>query len=157
MGSLPLPITQISESMITKAQLNAVKKSWRLLRDIDPALLGDVFYSRLFMAHPELKALFKGPMEAQYKKFIDTLSLLVSQLHRLNELSSDVAVLGQRHVQYGVKSQHYDAVGEALLWTLQTGLGRDWHDDTAKAWATLYDVIAQKMQEPVEQNSNIQQ
>ena len=126
-----------------------------MLRDIDPALLGDVFYSRLFITHPELKALFKGPMEIQYKKFIDTLGFLVSQLHRLDELSSDVAALGQRHAQYGVKSQHYNSVGEALLWTLQMGLGRDWNEDTGQAWAAVYGVIAQKMQEPIEQKLDV--
>ena len=135
--------------MLTENQSTIVKKSWRLLRDIDSALLGDVFYSRLFMAHPELRALFKGPLEEQYKKLIDTLSFLVSQLHRLDEVADDVAALGQRHVQYGVKPQHYDSVGEALLWTLQNGLGRDWNEATAQAWAAVYSVIAQKMQEPV--------
>ena len=135
--------------MLSEKQIAIVKKSWRLLRDIDPALLGDVFYNRLFMAHPELRSLFKGPLEAQYKKFIDTLSFLVSQLHRLDEFTSEVAVMGQRHVQYGVKPHHYDSVGDALLWTLQSGLGRDWNEDIAQAWSTVYAIIAQKMQEPV--------
>ncbi|GAB4014407.1 globin domain-containing protein [Spirosoma koreense] len=135
--------------MLSENQLATVKKSWRLLRDVDPALLGDVFYSRLFMTHPELRALFKGPLEAQYTKFIDTLSFLVSQLHRLDEFTREVELVGQRHKQYGVKADHYDAVGESLLWTLQSGLGRDWSEDVAEAWTTLYTIIAQKMQEPV--------
>lgn len=135
--------------MLSEKQIAIVKKSWRLLRDIEPVLLGDVFYSRLFMSHPELRPLFKGPLEAQYKKFIDTISFLVSQLHRLDEFTHEVAVMGQLHVQYGVKPAHYDAVGEALLWTLQTGLGRDWNENIALAWANLYSSIAQKMQEPV--------
>ncbi|GAB3558129.1 globin domain-containing protein [Spirosoma fluminis] len=135
--------------MLSEKQIATVKKSWRLLRDIDPALLGDVFYSRLFMAHPELRPLFKGPLEAQYKKFIDTLSFLVSQLHRFDEFTREVELVGQRHKQYGVKPDHYDAVGEALLWTLQSGLGRDWNENIAQAWANLYSTIAQKMQEPI--------
>ncbi|GAB3800792.1 hypothetical protein GCM10028819_26800 [Spirosoma humi] len=135
--------------MLSEIQISIIKKSWRLLRDIDPALLGDVFYSRLFIAHPELRPLFKGSLEAQYTKFIDTLSFLVSQLHRLDEFTREVELMGQRHKQYGVKADHYNAVGEALLWTLQSGLGRDWSEDIAKAWITLYNSIAQKMQEPV--------
>ncbi|GAB3945127.1 globin family protein [Spirosoma harenae] len=135
--------------MLSENQLSIIKKSWRLLRDIDPALLGDVFYSRLFMAHPELRPLFKGPLDVQYKKFIDTLSFLVSQLHRLDEFTHEVELLGQRHRQYGVKADQYDAVGEALLWTLQSGLGRDWDEAIAQAWVNLYNIIAQKMQEPV--------
>jgi hemoglobin-like flavoprotein len=135
--------------MLSENKLSTIKKSWRLLRGIDPALLGDVFYSRLFLAHPELRPLFNGPMDVQYKKFIDMLSYLVSQLHRLDEFTIDVAIMGQRHKQYGVKPDHYDAVEEALLWTLQTGLGRDWNEEIAQAWNTVYGIIAQKMQEPV--------
>ena len=31
--------------------------------------------------------------------------------------------LARRHLGYGVKDEHYDKVGEALLWTLEKGLG----------------------------------
>ena len=46
-------------------QIQLVKQTWMSLRDVDPALLGDVFYSRLFLEHPSLRSLFIMPLEAQ--------------------------------------------------------------------------------------------
>ncbi|WP_461076430.1 globin domain-containing protein [Spirosoma flavus] len=126
-------------------EISTVKKTWRLLREIDPVLLGDVFYSRLFMSNPELRVLFKSPIETQSRKLIDMLGYLISQLHRFDEVTDDVVALGQRHVQYGAKPQHYEAVRKALLWTLEKGLGRDWNDNVAQAWSAIFGIITQKM------------
>lgn len=116
-----------------------------MLRDVDPALLGDVFYSRLFIEHPSLRSLFKSSMEEQYKKLIDTISVLVARLEHLDELTADIQALAQRHVAYGVKPEYYDAVGSALLWTLQKGLGRDWTPAAEEAWTRCYQILSETM------------
>ncbi|WP_229201808.1 globin domain-containing protein [Arsenicibacter rosenii] len=115
------------------------------MREIDPVLLGDVFYGRLFIDNPALQSLFKSPMDEQYKKLIDTISVVVARLENLPELIPDIQALAQRHVQYGVKPEQYDLVGAALLWTLEKGLGRDWTPAAAEAWSRCYHTLAQTM------------
>ena len=44
-----------------------------------------------------------------------------------------------------VKDEHYDTVGAALLWTLETGLGEAFTDEVNDAWATVYGVLADTM------------
>nr|WP_293841714.1 globin family protein [uncultured Arsenicibacter sp.] len=131
--------------MMTGEQIQLVKKTWRLLREVDPVLLGDVFYSRLFLDNPALQLLFKSPMEEQYKKLIDTISVVVARLDSLTELLPEVQDLARRHVQYGVKPEHYALVGNALLWTLEKGLGRDWTPAAADAWRICYQTLAHTM------------
>ena len=46
--------------------------------------------------------------------------------------------LGRRHAGYGVRPEHYDTVGAALLWTLEQGLGDAFTDDVRAAWAEAY-------------------
>ena len=53
--------------------------------------------------------------------------------------------LGERHVAYGVEEHHYETVGEALLWTLERGLGDAFTDDVRDAWATAYTLLAMTM------------
>ena len=130
---------------MTEQQITLVKNSWKIFRDIDPLLIGDVFYSKLFMDHPELKRMFPRNMEEQYKKLIDMLSAVIGRLERLDELTIEIAALAQRHVGYGVKPFHYQIVGEALLWTLQQGLGKDWDDDAKDAWLTCYNILSDTM------------
>ena len=54
--------------------------------------------------------------------------------------------MGKLHaLDYHARRPHYDIVGEALLWTLKTGLGDDWTDDVAEAWTWVYGVISTTM------------
>lgn len=127
---------------MTTQEIKLVKTSWKTFRSIDPAVIGDVFYSKLFFDHPQLKALFRIPVEEQSKKLIDMLNIIVGRLDKQSEMSADIEALASRHVHYGVKPAHYKAVGEALLWTLQKGLGNDWADETKAAWETCFNQLA---------------
>lgn len=130
---------------MTNQQLLLVKQSWKLLREIDPAVLGDVFYGRLFIKYPSLRPMFKGSMESQYQKFVDMLSTIVARLDRPDTVAQEIGQLARSHEGYGVKPEHYTAVGEALLWTLERGLGTDWNDDVRRAWEACYDAITRSM------------
>src|SRR6186713_1597753 len=130
---------------MTKEQISFVKKTWSIFREIDPVLVGDVFYSKLFFDMPHLQNLFHSSKEAQAKKLIEMLSVIVGRLDCLEELTEEIKQLAIRHVQYGVKEQHYKAVGTALLWTLQQGLGRDWNEEVRKAWAACFQILFDTM------------
>lgn len=129
---------------MTEKQIQLVKSSWNLFRMMDPQLIGDVFYSRLFQQMPSLRSMFKVSMTEQYKKIVDTLSTIVARLDKL-EQNEEISNLAIRHVQYGVRPAHYKLVGDALLWTLEKGLGKDWNAETAEAWATCYKLLADTM------------
>jgi hemoglobin-like flavoprotein len=132
---------------MTHYQQKLVKQSWKLLREINPALLGDVFYGRLFLHYPHLRAMFTGPMDRQYQKFVDMLSFIVARLDRPDTMADEIRELTRSHAGYGVKLQHYAPVKESLLWTLERGLGHDWNEQTRQAWETCYDLLTQAMTE----------
>ena len=48
-------------------------------------------------------------------------------------------------MSYGVKAADYEPVGEALLWTLERGLGAQWTPQLAAAWGTAYAVLSEFM------------
>lgn len=132
---------------MTTQEINIVKRTWKLLRDVDPQLLGDVFYRRLFLTYPSVRPMFREPMMTQYHKFVDMLSLIVSRIDRPEEVMSEIAQLAQRHERYGVKPEHYPVVGETLLWTLEQGLGNQWNNDVKQAWEACYQTLVQAMLE----------
>ncbi|HEY9050788.1 MAG TPA: globin domain-containing protein, partial [Gammaproteobacteria bacterium] len=53
--------------------------------------------------------------------------------------------MGKRHVNYGVKDEHYDTVGEALIWTLGAGLEDAFTEETKSAWVGVYTLVADTM------------
>jgi hemoglobin-like flavoprotein len=130
---------------MTEKQVQIIKHSWKLFRSIDPQLIGEVFYGKLFQLMPSLKPMFSIPMTEQYIKIIETLNLIVARLDKLEEINSEITQLAVRHVQYGVKPAHYALVGRALLWTLEQGLGNDWTPEVAEAWARCYEKLSNTM------------
>jgi len=132
---------------VTHQEITIVKRTWKLLRDVDPQLLGDVFYRRLFLIYPSVRPMFREPMTNQYHKFVDMLSLIVGRIDRPEEVMSEIAQLAQRHERYGVKPEHYPAVGDTLLWTLEQGLGSQWNNEVRQAWEACYQTLVQAMLE----------
>jgi hemoglobin-like flavoprotein len=130
---------------MTEKRLKLIRTSWKLLRQIDPQLLGGVFYDRLFTVQPSLRKLFSTSIDAQSVKLIHMLNAIIQHADRLEELAPELEAMALRHVAYGVKPEHYGAVGEALLWTLQQGLGPDWTGEMEEAWTACYTVLAETM------------
>jgi len=130
---------------MTQEQIKLVKQSWKLFRNIDPAIVGDLFYSKLFADHPSVKKMFPKDMSQQYNKLIDMITIIVIRLDHLEQLTGDIAAMAQRHTGYGVKPEHYTAVGESLSWTLEKGLGKDWTPEVKEAWETCYGLLASIM------------
>jgi hemoglobin-like flavoprotein len=86
-------------------------------------------------------------MAAQKKNLMQTLAVCVNGLSDLGEIVPAVKALGQRHVGYKVKDEHYESVGAALLWSLSQGLGDDYTAETAEAWTKVYGVLSSTMKE----------
>jgi hemoglobin-like flavoprotein len=103
-----------------------------------------LFYNRLFEIDPSVKALFaKTDMSEQGRKLMQVIGTAVKGLDRLETIVPVVQALGRRHIDYGVKKEHYAVVGEALLWTLEKGLGPDFTSEVKEAWAAVYGILAQ--------------
>lgn len=115
------------------------------MRKMKPEILGDVFYTKLFYDHPELRTMFPQEMEEQNKKLIDMLNVIIGRLENLDELKGEIIAVARRHVDYGVKDEHYNMVGAALLWTLQKALGKDWTDELKTAWINCYTELSGTM------------
>jgi hemoglobin-like flavoprotein len=130
---------------MTEAQIALIKSTWKLFRDIDPVIVGDVFYSKLFLEVPQTKQMFHTPSTVQSRKLIEMINLIVGRLDRLEELTEDIKQLAIRHIGYGVRPSHYRYVGEALLWTLEQGLGKDWNDEVREAWTACYSTLSETM------------
>ena len=104
-----------------------------------------IFYNRLFEVAPSVKAMFPEDMTEQRKKLMGTLAFVVTGLSDLPSILPAASALATRHVAYGAKPEHYPVVGQALLWTLEKGLGNDWTPAVADAWTTAYATLSSFM------------
>lgn len=131
---------------MTPEQVALVQSSWEKVVPIKEKA-AELFYGKLFELDADLKPLFKGDIVEQGHKLMMMINSVVTKLDKLGEIVPAVQDLGKRHVAYGVKDAHYDAVGAALLWTLGAGLGDAFTDEAKEAWTAAYTTLATAMKD----------
>lgn len=129
---------------MTDRQLLIIKSTWSSLMT-HPQEVGEVFYHLLFEMDPLLRPLFKNDVDLQTRKFISMMTVFVSKLQHEAELMETLQALADRHVGYGAKATDYATVGQALLVTLEKGLGDHWNLETQQAWEQMYQAVADTM------------
>jgi hemoglobin-like flavoprotein len=102
----------------------------------------DRFYRRLFETAPSAKALFEHvDMETQKSSLLATLVTLRQSLRESSVIAPDLEELGGRHVEYGVKPEHFQVFGSVLLDTMAEMGGSAWRPEYTSAWAEAYKVV----------------
>lgn len=129
---------------MTPEQIKLVQTSWEKVKPISEKA-AELFYGKLFELNPGYKNLFPEDMVEQGRKLMAMINTAVNSLKNLEAVVPAVEEMGKRHVEYGVKDEDYDVVGEALLWTLDAGLGDDFTDDVKAAWTETYVVLSTTM------------
>jgi hemoglobin-like flavoprotein len=129
---------------MTTEQIHIIHETFRLIAPM-PDAVATAFYGRLFELDPALRPMFPTSLVDQGRKLMQVLGAAVAMLNRPEQLVPVLQSLGKRHADYGVRDEHYDTVGEALLWTLQQGLGPVFTPEVQAAWASLYHTIATTM------------
>ena len=130
--------------ILDDSQIKLVQETFAKVES-GPVDAAAIFYGRLFDIAPDFKPLFKGDMTAQGRKLMTMIKTAVNGLDDMEALIPALEDLGRRHVGYGVKDADYDAMGAALLWTLEQGLGDDFTLETRGAWSTVYTLLARIM------------
>jgi hemoglobin-like flavoprotein len=130
---------------MTPTDIALIRASWSGVEPIADTAAG-LFYGQLFELDPAIERLFRRTdMPAQRKILMQTLTIAVKSLDRLDQIVPAVQALGRRHAGYGVREAHYASVGAALLWTLEQGLGEAFTPSVRDAWARAYRILAAVM------------
>lgn len=129
---------------MTPEEITLVQESFKAVAPIKDKA-AELFYDKLFELDPSLRPMFKPDMADQRAKLMATIGFAVASLRDLGALVPVVEKLGRDHVGYGVKPTHYDTVGTALLWTLETGLGAAFTPEVKSSWTSCYGLLASVM------------
>jgi hemoglobin-like flavoprotein len=129
---------------MTPAQQSLVQASFAKVVPIADTA-ATLFYEDLFRRDPSLRALFKEDMAEQRQKLMAMIGTAVAGLGNWASIAPAIAALGERHTDYGVRTEHYDTVGKALIATLQKGLGDAFTPEVKEAWLACYAAVASEM------------
>jgi len=101
-----------------------------------------IFYARLFEIAPEVRPLFHTELSEQGKKLMSVLAFAVNGLRAPETIILAAEQLAIRHLDYGVRPEHYAPVGEALIHTLEKGLGAAFTEEVRQAWLAAYALLS---------------
>jgi hemoglobin-like flavoprotein len=132
------------EKIVNTAHQELVQTTFARLA-VMPEVAGALFYDRLFAKNPSFRTLFKNNMRIQGVKLMTMLAMVVYNLSEPDQVSTAIRNLAIRHVEYGVEPDDYDALREALIWTLEQALGEDLTPAAREAWSVCYDELASEM------------
>ena len=139
-----MPETIENGTMIPQRR-QLVAESWKSLAP-NGALVGTIFYRRLFEIDPSLRPMFAAvTMDDQIHKLVTMLDLVVHWLDVPDRLVPVLKKLGERHSTYGVRDDHFGKVGAALIGTLEEGLGDKFTPELRSAWTEAFLLISSLM------------
>ena len=131
-----------------KTDAELVRGTWALVSG-DLQAVGDAFYKVLFDIDPSLKTgIFgKSDIKVQALRLMQMVDGAIGLLDDGENLRDTLLKLGERHVLYGVKEEHYKVVGQAFIKTLQAGLKEKMTPEATAAWVRVYTFIQVTMLE----------
>ncbi len=137
--------------MLNRLRVMDARKIALVQESFERAALGseiaELFYAELFAIDPSLRAMFSGDMRDQNTKLFAALNYIVRSLHAPHELLCNVESLAKKHVDYGVRVEHYTYVGNALLRSLKKRLGAQFTLELCDAWTEAFRTVAGIMKE----------
>jgi nitric oxide dioxygenase len=133
---------------VNGAQQELVRATFARLA-VMPEVAAALLYERLFAANPRFRPLFENDMTIQGVKLMTMLAIVVYNLPEPGRVLPAIHELAVRHAEYGVELGDYDAMREALLWTLEQALGGDCLPAVREAWMVCYDELAGEMKAAV--------
>ncbi len=110
------------------------------------------FYATLFAIAPATRELFAVNMEVQRGRLLRALVHIVQAVDRPDDLVPFLRQLGRDHRKFGVLTEHYDAMGTALVTALKQYAGQAWTPQVEKAWIDVYGLIARTMLEAADED-----
>ena len=100
-------------------------------------------YEILFSKYPETKELFKNAPEDQYKRLANSLWAYGSNIDNLDNLKTAIIRMVEKHVETGVKPEHYPMVKDALMQAIKDVLNPP--EEIIEAWEEAYDFLAKTL------------
>ncbi len=130
--------------MLTEREIQTIRDTVPLLKEKGQTIT-KIFYKRLFEVHPELKNVFN---QTNQKKGLQSSALAMAVLaaaENIEDLTPIVPAIMPvvyKHCALQVQPEHYDIVGENLIWAIQEVTGLENNDPIIQTWIKAYGAIA---------------
>ena len=122
--------------------LELINDHFHRLIEREPRLT-ERFYDRFFGKHPELRELFGvHSFPTQRQMLMETLIGVIDNLGDEVWVQTNMSLLGEKHVEYGVLPETYGVWTDTMLEVLEELSQDDWSPQLAAVWRKEIDRIS---------------
>lgn len=124
---------------LSSREVELIRSTFRLLEP-KSGVAALAFYQRLFALDPSRRALWRGDIETEAEQWMNLLREAAELADQPRALQARFGGAGARWFRAG-GTPPSAPVGEVLLWSLSTTLGKDFTPEARTAWAALVAVM----------------
>ncbi len=124
------------------------EQTWKIINDSQPLFMkyhtdiSNHMYKNLFEKHPELKPMFANAPFNQPRMFEGAILAFLISKDDPEVLTSYIVGICSRHVEAGVKEEHYDMMAEALFESMKEVMKDEASQEMLDAWQKWFYYIA---------------
>jgi nitric oxide dioxygenase len=133
-----------SQPSLTAGEIELVRTSFDQVWAISSRTAA-LFYERLFASGAIARPLFRIDAEEEKRRFLTALAVIVTSLDEAADLDSLAERLAYQHLEFGAEAENSAIVAQALLGSLEEGLGSRWTPAVADAWRKAYRALSERM------------
>lgn len=130
-----------SERLMDPDAVALVHRSFEVVEANAPQATA-LFYRRLTNVAPDVRALLPNDREADAPDVIATVAPIVRHLGDPDAVTRLADDLARRVPAAALRPQHLEIVGDAIVWTVSTGLGHLFTAAHRDAWRAAYESVA---------------
>jgi NAD(P)H-flavin reductase/hemoglobin-like flavoprotein len=130
--------------LLDSDELGMIDENLRLIDHQSDRVIS-YFYAALFVDAPHLRALFPAAMDTQRDRLFRALTGAVRDMADPDRFATIMGQLGRDHRKYGVRAEHYDVLGRALVTALRRYSEGYWVPELERAWERGYAAMADAM------------
>uniref|UniRef100_A0A7S3Z6G4 Globin domain-containing protein n=1 Tax=Lotharella globosa TaxID=91324 RepID=A0A7S3Z6G4_9EUKA len=144
---------------LTSKEKKLVTETWAAVMQ-DKSKHAITLFENIFDIAPAARALFKfGTVsdlttsklaKLHAEGVMDTVDFAIQRLDNLGEVVPALQKLGTMHANYSVVPAHFPIVGQALLKTLEDGLGEHWTPEVKAGWVKVWTTVVAVMKPELE-------
>ena len=127
----------------------------RILGDRSDRVVG-YFYAALFLEAPELRSMFPAAMDVQRDRLFKALTGAVRHLSDPDRFVPMLQQLGRDHRKFGVRPEHYEVLGRALVTAMRHHAEDVWVPELEDAWVRAYAAMSATMIEGAQEAASSQ-